>query len=116
AFATPTTLKSPLETFDKQPWVDCPVTHTLGLPLKATRWSSINSRVPNNLALALFLNPDPQEDTFGTIRFRRMDGAVLVASDVDGEDVREREVGMVLTYLSGLSVGITTFLREEIKW
>lgn len=68
------------------------------------------------MALALFLNPDPQEDTFGTIRFRRMDGAVLVASDVDGEDVREREVGMVLTYPSGLSVGITTFLREEIKW
>ncbi|KAK1051403.1 hypothetical protein LTR74_016787 [Friedmanniomyces endolithicus] len=92
AFATLTTLKSPLETFDKQPWVDCPVTHTLGLPLKATRWPSINSWVPNNLALVLFLNPDPQEDTV---------------------DVREREVGMVLTYLSGLSVGITTFLREE---
>ncbi len=55
AFATLTTLKSPLETFDKQPWVDCPVTHTLGLPLKATRWASIYSRMPNNLALGLLI-------------------------------------------------------------
>jgi len=70
--------------------------------------------VPNNLALGLFLNPDPDAEAFGTVRFRRMDGAVLVVREGDGgEEVGEREVEMVLGYLSGLSMGITGFVRGE---
>ncbi|KAK0877183.1 hypothetical protein LTR87_009012 [Friedmanniomyces endolithicus] len=115
SFTTLTTLTIPLEFFVTQPWVPCPVTHALGLPLKATRWPSTNSRVPNNLALGLFLNPDPDAEAFGTIRFRRMDGAVVVAreGEGEGEEVGEREVEMVLSYLSGLSVGFTGFVRGE---
>ncbi|KAK0929079.1 hypothetical protein LTR57_002154, partial [Friedmanniomyces endolithicus] len=113
AFATLTTLLIPLETFASQPWAPCSATHALGLPLKATRWPSTNSRVPNNLALGLFLNPDPDAEAFGTVRFRRMDGAVLVAREGDGEEVGEREVEMVLGYLTGLAAGITEFVRGE---
>ncbi|KAK1817723.1 hypothetical protein LTR12_007924, partial [Friedmanniomyces endolithicus] len=113
SFATLTTLSIPLETFANQPWVPCPVSHALGLPLKATRWPSSSARVPNNLALGLFLNPDPDAETFGTIRFRRMDGAVVVAREGDGGEVGEREVEMVLSYLSGVSVGITGFVMGE---
>ncbi|TKA76217.1 hypothetical protein B0A55_06601 [Friedmanniomyces simplex] len=112
-FATLTTLKIPLEIFDSQPWVDCRATHSLGLPLRATRWPSDNARVPNNFPLGLFLNPDPEDDTFGTIRFRRLDGAVLVASAVDNGEVKEKEVEMALTYLGGLSGEMTAFVREE---
>ncbi|TKA33036.1 hypothetical protein B0A54_14697 [Friedmanniomyces endolithicus] len=44
-----------------------------------------------------------------------MDGAVVVAreGEGEGEEVGEREVEMVLSYLSGLSVGFTGFVRGE---
>jgi len=113
AFATLTTITIPLEFFVTQPWVPCPVTHALGLPLEATRWPSSSSRVPNNLALGLFLNPDPDAEAFGTIRFRRMDGAVVVVREGEGEEVGEREVEIVLSYLSGVSAGVAGFVRGE---
>ena len=69
--------------------------------------------MPNNLALGLFLNPDPDAETFGTIRFRRMDGTVVVAREGEGEEVGEREVEIVLGYLSGLAAGVTGFVRGE---
>ncbi|KAK5714827.1 hypothetical protein LTR17_017004 [Elasticomyces elasticus] len=111
-FATLTTIKVPLELFSQQPWIDCPATHALGIPLKATRWPSENARVPNNLTLGLFMVADPKDPKFGKVQFRRMNGAVLVASVTDGEDVKEKDVEMMLMYLSGTSAQITAFVRE----
>ncbi|KAK4888146.1 hypothetical protein LTR27_012932 [Elasticomyces elasticus] len=112
-FATLTTIKVPLELFSQQPWIDCPATHALGIPLKATRWPSENARVPNNLTLGLFMVADPKDEKFGKVQFRRMNGAVLVASVMDGGEVKEKEVEMMLMYLSGMSAQFTTFVREE---
>ncbi|KAK3639842.1 hypothetical protein LTR56_012222 [Elasticomyces elasticus] len=112
-FATLTTIKVPLELFSQQPWIDCPATHALGIPLKATRWPSENARVPNNLTLGLFMVADPKDEKFGRVQFRRMNGAVLVASVIDGGDVKEKDVEMMLMYLSSMSAQITAFVREE---
>ncbi|KAK5723410.1 hypothetical protein LTR15_005108 [Elasticomyces elasticus] len=112
-FATLTTIKVPLELFDQQPWIDCPATHALGKPLKATRWPSESARVPNNLTLGLFMVADPKDEKFGKVQFRRMNGAVLVASVIDGGEVKEKDVEMMLMYLSGMSAQITAFVREE---
>ena len=111
-FASLSSLKIPVELFDQQNWVDSPVSDALGFPLKVARWPAANSRLANKFAQGLFMWPNPEAVEFGCVRFRRVDGAVLVARR-DGRDVEQREVEALLIYLSTVAKEVTDRVREE---
>ncbi|KAK5126146.1 hypothetical protein LTR85_011502 [Meristemomyces frigidus] len=98
--------------FDTLPWATSEISALLGLPVKVAPWPSAQNRQPNNIALGLFIHINPEQDNFGKVRFRSVDGAVIVAR-IDGKELGEKEVEMLLTYIGEMSHEITTLVSED---
>ncbi|KAK3072500.1 hypothetical protein LTR53_006707 [Teratosphaeriaceae sp. CCFEE 6253] len=111
-FASLTTIKVPIELFNQQDWVPSPVSAALGLPVTVTRWPSENARLFNKFAQGLFLNANPDGDEFGTVQFRRVSGAVLVAGVGEGPELEVQDVQMLLLHLTGVAKEITESVRR----
>ncbi|KAK3068774.1 hypothetical protein LTR53_013391 [Teratosphaeriaceae sp. CCFEE 6253] len=111
-FASLTTIKVPIDLFNQQDWVPSPVSAALGLPVTVTRWPSDNARLFNKFAQGLFLNSNPDGDDFGTVQFRRVSGAVLVASTGEGPELEVQDVQMLLLHLTTVAKEITEFVRR----
>ncbi|KAK4541989.1 hypothetical protein LTR36_007189 [Oleoguttula mirabilis] len=102
----------PRSLFDALPWTPSDVSAALGLPVKVAVWPSPDNRVPNNAVLGLFMHVDPAHDKFGKVRYRSMDGAVVVAR-IDGKELGQKEVEGLLMYLGTLWHAIKELPKAE---
>lgn len=98
--------------FDALPWTRSDISAALGVPVQVAPWPSADNHRPNDAVLGLFVYIHPQQNNFGKVRYRSIDGAVILAR-TDGKELREKEVAALLTYISEISHEITAIVKTE---
>ena len=109
-FAALGTVQIPSHLAARLPWEISPTSAVVGLPLKITWWPSDNSKQTNNITLGLLMDPDPESDDFGRVKYKRMDGTMVVAR-TDGKDVSKDEVKALLFYLGSVASTIQSLVK-----
>jgi len=100
---------NPKHVFDKIHFHISDMSTLLGLPVKAGRYPSKDSRAPNPAAVGLFMHCDPEAETFGKVHFHpnNLTGTIIVVR-TDGEELEMGKLKALVAYLGGE-------MKDEIK-
>lgn len=106
-----TTIAMPNKNGLPEDWILSPISALLGLPLQVTNWPSDGLPQKNETLTGLFVVVDPEDESFGKVKIRRVTGIAMLAR-VDGEDLCDKHVEALLTYVNTCGSEIVAFASE----